>query len=136
MQAVDTNVLVRILVTDDKQMEQVKLARQFAKKAKQLFIPQIVQVELVWVLDVAYALDKSDIIPILQHLLANEAFQLQNESEFSQALQLFQSSNVDFSDCLILIESKNQSCDVVTFDKKFSRLSKVIYLDSTLRSSA
>lgn len=130
MQAVDTNVLVRILVTDDKQMEQVKLARQFAKKAKQLFVPQIVQVELVWVLDVAYELNKSDIIQILQHLQTNEAFQLQNESGFSQALHLFQSSNVDFSDSLILIESKKENCDVITFDKKFSRLSNVICLDS------
>src|SRR5579864_9410476 len=90
MQAVDTNVLIRILVTDDKQTEQVRLARLFAKKAKILFVPQIVQVELVWVLDVAYGLDKSEIARILNHLLTNEAFKLQSESEFSEALQLFQ----------------------------------------------
>ena len=74
MQAVDTNVLIRILVTDDKQTEQVKLARQFAKKAKILFIPQIVQVELVWVLEAAYKLEKSEILRTLQHLQSNEAF--------------------------------------------------------------
>lgn len=56
MQAVDMNVLIRILVTDDKQLDQVRLARQFAKKAKILFVPQIVQVELVWVLEAAYGL--------------------------------------------------------------------------------
>lgn len=130
MQAVDTNVLIRILVTDDKQVEQVKLARQFAKKAKTLFIPQIVQVELVWVLDAAYKLDKSEIIHVLQHLKNNEAFQLQNEDEFSEALQLFQLSNVDFSDCLILVESKRENCTITTFDKKFSRLDTVKYLHS------
>lgn len=128
MQAVDTNVLIRILVTDDKQLDQVKLARQFAKKAKILFIPQIVQVELVWVLEAAYDLDKADIVKILHHLQTNEAFQLQNESEFSQALQCYQINNVDFSDCLILIESKNENCSVITFDKKFSRLPNVKYL--------
>jgi predicted nucleic-acid-binding protein len=125
MQTVDTNVLVRILVADDQQIEQVRLARQFAKKARQLFIPQIVQVELVWVLDTAYHLEKSDVIRILQHLQTNEAFQLQNEVEFSEALQLFQAHNVDFSDSLILIESKKVNSDVVTFDKKFSRLPNV-----------
>lgn len=125
MQAVDTNVLVRILVNDNKQMEQVKLARHFAKKAQQVFVPQIVQVELVWVLDAAYRLDKAEIIRILQHLQTNEAFQLQNESEFSEALQLYQANNVDFSDSLILVESKRKNCDVVTFDKKFSRIPKV-----------
>jgi predicted nucleic-acid-binding protein len=130
MQAVDTNVLVRILVTDVKQPEQVKLARQFAKKAKILFIPQIVQVELVWVLDAAYKLDKSEIIQVLQHLQVNEAFQLQNDAEFSEALQTFQSNNVDFSDCLILAESKKENCTLTTFDKKFSKLPTVKLLSS------
>jgi predicted nucleic-acid-binding protein len=130
MQAVDTNVLIRILVTDDKQLDQVRLARQFAKKAKLLFVPQIVQVELVWVLETAYGLDKSEIVQILQHLQTNEAFQLQNESAFLEALQLFQTNNVDFSDSLIFAESKKENCDVVTFDKKFSRLPNVKHLNS------
>ncbi len=128
MQAIDTNVLVRILVTDDKQTEQVKIARQFAKKAKNLFIPQIVQVELVWVLDTAYKLNKSEIVQVLQHLATNEAFRLQNAVEFSDALQLYQSNNVDFSDCLIWVESKKENCLVTTFDKKFSRLPTVKHL--------
>lgn len=130
MQAVDTNVLIRIIVTDDKQLEQVRVARQFAKKAKTLFVPQIVQVELVWVLEAAYGQDKSEIVRILHHLQKNEAYQLQNESSFSEALKLFQDNNVDFSDCLVLIESKNKNCDVVTFDKKFSRLPDVRHLHS------
>ncbi len=130
MQAVDTNVLIRILVTDDKQAEQVKLARQFAKKTKTLFVPQIVQAELVWVLDAAYGLDKSEIVQVLHHLLTNEAFQLQNEAEFSEALQLFQNNSLDFSDSLILVESKKENCDIVTFDKKFARLPNVKLLNS------
>ena len=117
MQTVDTNVLIRILVTDDKEAEQIKLAKQFAKKAKILFITQIVQIELVWVLEAAYKLDKSEIIRILHHLQTNEAFQLQDESEFSEALQLFQGNNVDFSDSLILIESRKENCDVVTLTR-------------------
>ena len=128
MQAVDTNVLVRILVTDDKQVEQVKLARQFAKKAKLVFVTQIVQVELVWVLQAAYGLEKSEIVSVLQHLQVNESFQLQSEHEFSAALQLYQSNNVDFSDSLIFVESKKENCDVVTFDKKFSRIPNVKHL--------
>ena len=71
MLAVDTNVLIRIVVADNKQMDQVKLARQIAKKARQLFVPQIVQVELVWVLATAYHLEKIDIIHVLQHLQTN-----------------------------------------------------------------
>ena len=128
MKAVDTNVLIRILVDDHEQMEQVHLARQFAKKSEQLFIPQIVQVELVWVLDAAYDISKNEIISILKHLHENEAFVLQNEDQFIDAFHLYQTSNADFSDCLIWAESREMNCEVVTFDKKFAKLPKVINL--------
>ena len=103
------------------------MGRQFAKK-KLVFVPQIVQVELVWVLQAVYGLDKTEILPVLQHLQVNESFQLQNEHEFSAALQLYQSNNVDFSDSLIFVESKKENCDVVTFDIKLSRMSNVKHL--------
>lgn len=125
MEAVDTNVLVRILIEDEQQKEQVKKARRFAKKAANLFIPQIVQVELVWVLDAAYDLEKEAIIEILEHLENNEAFHLQNPRQFELALQLYADYAADFSDCLIMVESQVMKCNVVTFDKKFSRLPQV-----------
>jgi predicted nucleic-acid-binding protein len=124
MKAVDTNVLVRILV-DDAQREQVNLARQFAKKAGQLFIVQIVQVELVWVLEGAYGLSKADIMPILQHLQANEAFVLQHAAQYDTALQCYQAATVGFADCLILAASSEAGDELVTFDKKFARLPQV-----------
>jgi predicted nucleic-acid-binding protein len=125
MIAIDTNILVRILVEDEQQPIQVQTARQFAKKNSPLFIPQLVQVELVWVLDSAYHLEKTEIIHALQHLLENEAFTLQNMEQFEAALRLYQISNVGFSDCLIQVESQEAGCDVITFDKKFAKLPHV-----------
>lgn len=122
MIAIDTNVLVRVLIDDPDQHSQVTSARQFAKKNKKLFIPQIVQIELAWVLSSAYRIEKISIIHILKHLYENAAFVLQNENLFGSALHLFQTSNVDFSDCLILTESQEAQCQVATFDKKFSKL--------------
>lgn len=122
MIAIDTNVLVRILVDDKEEHPQVTCARQFAKKHLKLFIPQIVQIELVWVLNVAYELEKTNIIPVLQHLYENAAFILQRVKQFETALHLYQTTHVGFSDCLIQIESQEENCKVVTFDKKFSKL--------------
>jgi len=125
MQAVDTNVLVRILIDDPKEMNQVHIARRYAKRAGQLFVTQIVQVELVWVMDAAYDLNKSEVISVLKHMQDNEAFFLQNESQYAMALHHYQTKNVDFSDCLILAECHQEKCEVVTFDNKFSRLPEV-----------
>jgi len=123
--AADTNVLVRILVDDPGQPMQVRTARKLASEEQQLFIPQIVTVELVWVLQASYGLDKTAIISVLEHLLHNSAFELQGEDRFLEALGVFKENNSDFSDCLITAESRAANCTLATFDKKLSRLSGV-----------
>jgi predicted nucleic-acid-binding protein len=46
---VDTNVLIRLLLEDEEQPQQVQAARRLAIAVPQLYIPQVVQVEIVWV---------------------------------------------------------------------------------------
>ena len=89
MISIDTNVLVRILI-EDQNMTQVKKARNLAEKAKQVFIPQIVQVELIWVLARAYQLEKPQVMLILNELHHNAAFVLQDEAAFAAAIALFE----------------------------------------------
>ncbi len=122
MIAADTNLIVRILIDDSGQPEQVAIARKLASDAKQVFVSQIVAVELVWVLQTAYKLDKSIIVQLLEHLLHNSAFVLQAEDCFLEALGLFKTHACGFSDCLIAAESQSANCTLITFDKKLSRL--------------
>ena len=78
----DTNMLVRIFIDDDSNTEQVETARSLVKTAKKLYIPQLVQAELVWVLKSAYKLKKSQILPILKSLYSHSIFSLQNPTIF------------------------------------------------------
>ena len=64
MIAVDTNVLVRVLVDDPGQKAQVAAARSQAKRAGQVWVAQIVQAETVWVLESAYDLDRTTILRV------------------------------------------------------------------------
>jgi len=124
--AADTNLMTRIVIDDPGQPEQVAIARKLATEGKQVFVPQIVAVEMVWVLQAAYKLDKTAIVQVLEHLLHNSAFVLQAEDQFMGALELFKAGNCDFSDCLISEECRRANCTLITFDKKLSRLSGVI----------
>jgi predicted nucleic-acid-binding protein len=107
MIAIDTNVLVRIIVEDVGQAEQTKIARELAKTAQKIYLTQIVQVETTWVLAKVYKLNKPDLIAVLDHLLENPAFVLQNLESFQTALGLFRQSQADIADCLILVESQH-----------------------------
>lgn len=128
MIAVDTNVLVRILVEDPDQPAQTSAARELASKAKQVFVPLVVQVETVWVLESGYKLRKENVAQVLEHLEVNQAFILENEELCQNALALYQSSNADYSDCIILTYCRTQSLNLYTFDKRLSKLPGVALL--------
>lgn len=128
MIAVDTNILVRILVEDPDQPAQTSAARELASKAKQVFVPLVVQVETVWVLESGYKLHKENVAQVLEHLEVNQAFILENEELCQSALELYRSSNVDYSDCIILTYCRTRDLNLYTFDKRLSKLASVALL--------
>ena len=89
MIAVDTNLLVRILADDPGQPAQVDAARALASQAQQVFVPLIVQVETVWVLESGYGLSKEAVVQALEHIEVNQAFVLEDEDLSHRALGAF-----------------------------------------------
>jgi predicted nucleic-acid-binding protein len=120
--AVDTNMLVRILADDLGQPAQVQAARRLASEAEQVFVPTVVQVETVWVLESGYGLSKETVLQALGHLEANHAFVLEDGERCQRALALFRSSNADYSDCVILSECRSRDILLNTFDKRLGKL--------------
>ena len=121
MIAIDTNVLVRILVDDPGQMPQVQRARALASGADKIYIPQVVQAETVWVLEGAYELARDVIVEVLEHLAMNEAFELEVRNQFVTALGDFRSGSADFADYLILARAKREGCELATFDRNLAK---------------
>jgi predicted nucleic-acid-binding protein len=128
MIAIDTNVLVRIIVEDTGQTEQTKIARELAKNAQKVYITQIVQVECAWVLAKVYKIGKSNLLNVLEHLLDNPDYALQHSETFKTALALFRESQADFADCLILAESQYAKTTLYTFDKRLGKHSDTTLL--------
>lgn len=136
MITVDTNILVRLFI-DDENKHQVKIARELALEAKRVYVAQIVQVELVWVLKSLYNMPKEHIINILNELHENGAYELQEQDVFQEALSLFKSHSCDFSDCIILVESRRSEASAFyTFDKKLAKLPGARLLNSAMLTEA
>ncbi|MDD2723116.1 MAG: type II toxin-antitoxin system VapC family toxin [Methylovulum sp.] len=121
MITIDTNVLVRVIVEDTGQTEQTKIARELVENAESVYVPQIVQVETIWVLTKTYKIDKAALLGVLEHLLLNPAFILQRQAIFKTALDLFKQSQAGFADCLILAESLDANAPLHTFDKRLGK---------------
>ena len=124
MPALDTNVLVRYLIADDK--KQFETARQFIEEAitnETLFIPVSVSVELEWVLRSLYEVKKAMIITTFNRLLESREIEFQEESAIEIALSLYADNNADFADCLHIASAQTQGrVPLVTFDRKASRV--------------
>jgi predicted nucleic-acid-binding protein len=120
MIAVDTNVLVRFLVEDDRRQsaEAAALIERALEQGQLVFLPKIVLCELVWVLSYAYAYSRGQIAPILQQLRRSAQLQIEATDEVQRAIDSYSSGRGDFADYLIAESSIANGCSVVaTFDR-------------------
>lgn len=122
MLAVDTNVLVRVLVDDPGAPDQCRIARQAVSEAGEVFVSQAVQIETAWVLVSAYGLSKKRLQDAFAAIANHPAFHLQRRDIFLSALQTYLAAGTDFADCMILAESAREGNDLVTFDRKLGKL--------------
>ena len=131
MLAVDTSVLVRLLVDDPQEADEVSVARRAVQGAERVLIPDVVLVESIWVLrGKKYRFTKPQILECFASLLENERYVWGNWDEVSAALGLYTSHEVDFADCLILVKAKHAGAELVTFDRDLGALEGARLLQS------
>jgi predicted nucleic-acid-binding protein len=120
MHAVDTNVLVRLLVRDEPR--QVAQAERFVSAGA--WISHVVLAETLWVLDAVYQRTAKQIAMAVEHLLAHAGLTLQDADVVAAALIHFrQKPALGFSDCLVLeIARKAGHVPLGTFDRRLGTL--------------
>jgi predicted nucleic-acid-binding protein len=125
MIGIDTNVLVRFLVGDER--EQFERARRLIKRevdnGEPVLISLIVLLETEWVLRSRYGLTKAEIAAALSSLLEVVELEFEDESSVEQAVFTWKDSNAEFADCLIGAHHWAMGCrTTATFDAKASKL--------------
>ncbi|MDZ7857062.1 type II toxin-antitoxin system VapC family toxin [Sphaerotilus sp.] len=134
MIAVDTNVVVRLLVSDDPIQSQraQQLFDDHAPHDGSLWLSDVVVVEVAWTLARAYDRSRSDIAKALNALTHHATVALESPAEIRAALALYAQGPADFADCLLAVKAERHGCEqVVTFDRKMRRLPGVSVLGGT-----
>ena len=121
MKALDTNVLIRFLVQDD-----VNQADKLFSKAEQnkevLFVPLLVVLEVIWVLQSAYSVTREDIILAINNLLQMQVLEFESQSVVRNFICCANQYSYDLSDILIAQSAVVANrATALTFDKKASR---------------
>ena len=123
MRALDTNVLVRLLVRDDS--AQAKAADDYI--AQGAWVSHLVLAETLWVLSAVYERSAERLIAVLEVLLAHKNIVLQDADVVAVALAHFRRRPaLGFSDCLVLeIARKAGHTPLGSFDRALSKLDGV-----------
>ena len=120
MRAVDTNLLVRLVVRDD--AGQANAAEAYV--AKGAWVSHLVLAETLWVLDAVYNRSPAQIASALDRLLNHRELTFQDADVVALALKHFRARpSLGFSDCLVLeIARKAGHLPLGTFDRNLARL--------------
>jgi predicted nucleic-acid-binding protein len=120
MRAVDTNVVVRLIVRDEP--EQVEVAEKFT--AGGAWVSHLVLAETMWVLDALYERTVEQIAAAVDMLLNHETLTLQDADVVASALEHFRKRPaLGFSDCLVLETARKAGhLPLGTFDRDLAKL--------------
>ncbi|MDX2166819.1 MAG: type II toxin-antitoxin system VapC family toxin [Deltaproteobacteria bacterium] len=126
MRAVDTNVLVRLVVRDT--LHQVDAADAFV--ANGAWVSHLVLAELSWVLASVYRRSAKQIAQAIELLLEHRELTLQDEEVVAAALVQFRRRpRLGFSDCLMLeVARRAGHLPLGTFDRGLSQLDGAVRL--------
>ena len=116
MTGLDTNVLVGYLTADDPEQSEAAL-RLLNKKGALFFVPDLVLVEVDWVLSGSYGWTREEIAEAFARLLTVHNLLFENEARIRGALRTLR-LGADLSDALIAAVAQERGCsELATFDK-------------------
>jgi len=120
MRALDTNVLLRFLLDDNRDQAATveRIFMEGRRSHEHLFITTPVLCEMVWTLK-GQGQSKAQIVSILETFTKDGIFRLDQEREVIDALDSHRAGRASFADYLIGHLAQKSGCrDTVTFDKK------------------
>lgn len=122
--ALDTNVLVRFLVRDHEEQAQ-KAYRVFAQAESEkepLFVPQVVVLETIWVLQSVYGVPRKEVLDSIDALLRMTVLEFEAHTVIQSFVAGARETKIEPSDVLIAAAAKNSGCErVLTLDRRAAK---------------
>ena len=116
MKYVDTNILLRFIIDDNKELADI--AENILKSDECHLLPEVIP-EIIYVLRSVYKYRREDIAQAIQRLLPLVVVKEQLLTNL--ALTYFAQFNLDYVDCILLARNKLYGREVATFDKELEQ---------------
>lgn len=119
MKVLDTNIVLRFLLNDDK-----KLAFEAKRvvESNGLYLDEVVLAEVVWVLRSYYKKDKVWMVDKISGFIKLPTLSNPRKHLMLAALEVFEKNNLSFVDCWICVVSRELGVELATQDKKLKKM--------------
>lgn len=118
---VDTNVLIRLLIRDDdlKRKSCEKLLQRAKRKEIALYLIPVTILEIVWVLEKYYKLDRKTVRELVEAVLNTPELKCEMEEIFRNALRSYEEKKIKFADAVISYWALEKGFSAIyTYDEK------------------
>ena len=119
MKIADANIVLRYLLNDTEELEEK--ATEILEK-NEVFLPNEVIAEVVYVLEKVYEVKNDEISDTLKELFEYDNIELSDLALLQAALDLYGNKQLDFVDTLLYAYNKVKGYRIYTFDKKLKKL--------------
>jgi predicted nucleic-acid-binding protein len=125
MLGLDTNVIVRFLLRDDRRQAAAAQAaiEDEVAKGEPAVVSLVTLAETEWVLRSSARLSKLEVLSIFRRLLETKELLFENEESVEEAIFSYEHSKADFAECLMLAQYRRIGCSaMLTFDARAAKL--------------
>lgn len=124
----DTNLFIRFFLKDNVRL--TKKSKNFFLQAKRKQIKLVVISEIIpeieYILRKVYHLSKKEAEKYLSGLVKAPYFEVERRNFWLEALRIYLETEVDLVDIFLFLIAKKENAKVLSFDKDFKKLAKII----------
>ena len=119
MVIVDTNIILRYLLND---VEELNEKAKDIIDNNDILIPNEIAVEVCYVLQKVYKVEKEIIYTLIVELMAQDNVYFENRSIIYEAFKTFAKQSLDMVDCMLYAYSVVENKEIKSFDNKLMKL--------------
>ncbi len=120
----DTNVLIRHLTGDPP--AQARRASAFFERAEELFVPDLIVAEVVYVLESFYEVERQRVAELVRAIIGFPVIVVVDEPLLLRALEVYEVDRLDFAEAYLVASAEATGVETIaSFDREIDRVATV-----------
>jgi len=120
----DTSFIIGLFVDEPRTSPAKEIYKYLKANKEKVFIPAQTIVEVIYVLEKFYKLERNKVAEYIRSILGTLIFTVEKYGMFYKVMEAYiQNTSINLGDLIIAEESKNRNIsNILTFDKHFEKL--------------